>query len=253
MRTLWSVLVLGSLASACTFSAVETDHDVESEPDADAPDAGGDEADAGVLDGATGVDAGGDAMRAVDGGTCVAALERCRLFGTFGTTCCEGYCDETGYGFGSCMPKKPDGAVCSSARSCESAHCEEGVCGGPAECTAEGSPCGFGAGCCGDSECRFLSYGVSTCVVPLADGEACVYSAECATHRCAAGLCRSAECVEPAERCNTDHECCRGVCAGGVRDGTYGWGRCVEPLEAGAACIRDAWCLSRSCVDGLCE
>lgn len=156
-----------------------------------------------------------------------------------------------------CIRQRADGEECSAGGQCVGGHCNaEGVCGPETttECVPDGNACGFGHGggeCCDGRECRWISYGIATCIVPKVDGSVCVYSDECASHVCSDGLCRSETCAaDVGSSCVYDHGCCSGFCTSA---GDYGAGSCQARVAAGESCLTDNWCQSFSCSAGTCD
>lgn len=179
---------------------------------------------------------------AAEGGSCAS------------TSCCgDLVCWES-----TCIEQLDDGEACTAGGQCRGGQCNsEGVCGPErtGECVPNEAPCGFGPGpatCCDeDRECRWISYGISSCIVPKVDGSACIYSGECASQMCSDGLCRRMTCApEVGSGCVYDAECCSGYCSSA---GDYGLGFCQARQEPGAFCSNDNWCQSFSCNAGFCE
>ncbi len=174
--------------------------------------------------------------------------------GCSGTAACDGA--------GAC--KKLSGQPCAAASECQTGFCADGFCCDlpcTGACLACNNPqhqgaCGpapqFSArGCLATQSCD----GFGSC--KLANGQACATGADCASGRCADGVCCGGSCG-PCQACNLPGKLgsCADVAAGqttascAAPNACDGLGKCL--LVAGSACTGASQCASGFCVDGLC-
>jgi hypothetical protein len=130
-----------------------------------------------------------------------------------------------------CKPKKGRGATCTTKRQCTSGRCSFGFCADPDECRLD-------ADCNGGEYCGDPVSGKRTCKALKSRGQACTRASQCATNRCAWGLC-----ADPDE-CRSNAGCSSGQYCG---DPVSGKRTCKDLLGKGKACTKGTQCRSGKC------
>mgnify|MGYP001054917462 CR=1 FL=1 len=171
-----------------------------------------------------------------------------------GEACCTGLCtwdQQNPYLPGECFSPQPLGASCLEDAWCESGLCIEGACSAP-NCAPQEGMCWSDDECC-QGFCTFSAeslYNPGVCQ-PLQPLESlCEGDAWCESGSCIDGLCKPSGCQVFGGDCHAGSDCCSGLCtysAQGEQCGT-----CIEEQAQGMPCVADMWCISQSCVDGLC-
>jgi len=158
----------------------------------------------------------GDVPETCNGYVCEADAKACKNNCTVNTDCATGYYCKTG----ACVAIEGLGTSCSSATTCTTGFCTDGV------CCAVGS-CGAGKSC---------SAGLTKGLCASLNGTTCKADTECASGACVDGVCCDSKCGGSCEACNQ----------------TGSLGKCVpvvgNPLTGHAPCTgtsTDASCAMR--------
>jgi hypothetical protein len=180
-------------------------------------------------------------------GWCVRRHQSCKVGGT---SCCSGFCADTGYGTGVCSAPLADGSYCTADAQCRTRVCKGNVCG--ATCVDAGKVCSDAGDCCAGSFCDSDTYGTWRCRALRADGAYCTGDAQCKNGHCVANRCASAPaCAAGGASCQGDLDCCAGSCD--FNPYLRSWHTCVAPQADGSFCSRDRQCTSGHCENSLCS
>lgn len=140
--------------------------------------------------------------------------------------------------------------------SCENTSCQEGLFCAPQELDRDagaltcqtckklpgiGEPCNTSGNCVAGLTCVYRS-GQTECIVPLADGEACQSSSDCASKFCNPGPRTCDPGGKPGEPCAARTDCRQGFCNAS--------GACENLHQNGEACAANEQCLNARCDPG---
>jgi len=132
---------------------------------------------------------------------------------------------------------KPRGAVCTKAKQCASNRCAWGMCADPDECRDNGD-------CNSNQYCGDPISGKQTCKALKSQGQACTKANQCATGRCAWGMCAAEDECRSNSDCRSNEYCGNPVA---------GKDRCKPKKAKGAGCTKAHQCQSGKCKWGSCK